>query len=155
MSETASEQRPGGVIDQFPLARRVCLALGRGLLGIYFIIPGLMKVFGWDQTVEYMAAHNVPLIPLLLAITIVLQIGCGAALLAGYRASLMALLLAVLTLLINLNMHDFWNVEEALVDRERQNFIKNLAIMAGLLFIAGTPAQRNGPRSHAVNDSGV
>jgi hypothetical protein len=29
-------------------------------------------------------------------------------------------------------MHDFWNVET-----EMQNFIKNMAIMAGLLYVAG------------------
>jgi putative oxidoreductase len=34
-------------------------------------------------------------------------------------------------------MHDFWNVYEGLTQQhETQNFIKNLAIMAGLLTLA-------------------
>ncbi len=50
----------------------------------------------------------------------------------------MAFVLAGLTLVISLFMHDFWNVEEGLEQaHETQNFIKNLAIMAGLMFVAG------------------
>jgi putative oxidoreductase len=54
-----------------------------------------------------------------------------------------ALLLAGLTLLINLFMHDFWNVYEGTSQaHETQNFIKNLGIMAGLLVVAGTAKPR-------------
>ena len=68
-----------------------------------------------------------------------LQIGGGACLIAGYRAQLMAAVLAALTLVINVFMHNFW-VLEAGTERahEMQNFIKNLAIFAGLLYVAGS-----------------
>lgn len=125
-------------------AQRSLLLTGRALLGLYFIVPGITKVTGWAATTTYMEAHGVPLIPVLLALTIVLQIGGGACLVIGYRTQLMAFLLAGLTLVISLFMHDFWNMEEGLQQgHEMQNFIKNLAIMAGLMFIAGnsTPAK--------------
>ncbi len=112
--------------------QRLLLLIGRGLLGLYFIIPGIMKITGWSGTVEYMAAKGVPLIPVLLVVTIVVQVGGGLSLLAGFKTQLMAFLLAGLTLVINLFMHDFWNQPD-----EMQNFIKNLAIMAGLLYVAG------------------
>ena len=118
-------------------AQRAAELTGRALLGIYFIIPGVTKITGWEQTVDYMAAHGVPLIPLALVLTIILQVGGGAALVAGFRTQLMAALLAGLTLLISLFMHDFWNIEDASRAHETQNFIKNLAIMAGLLYVAG------------------
>ena len=123
------------------LAQRVVLLVGRGLLGIYFIIPGISKITGWSETTEYMAAHGVPAIAALLPLTIVIQIGGGLALLAGYRTQIVAFVLAGLTLVISLYMHDFWNLEEG-VQRahEMQNFIKNLAIMAGLMALAGQPA---------------
>ncbi len=118
--------------------QRIALLLGRGLLGLYFIVPGISKITGWEGNVGYMAAHGVPLIPVALAITIVLQIGGGISLLAGYRTQLCGIVLAALTLLINIFMHDFWNVEDAVQQgHETQNFIKNLAIMAGLLYVAG------------------
>ena len=112
--------------------QRLLLLVGRSLLGLYFIIPGIMKITGWSGTVEYMAAQGVPLIPVLLVVTIVIQVGGGLSLLAGFKTQLMAFLLAGLTLVINLFMHDFWNQPD-----EMQNFIKNLAIMAGLLYVAG------------------
>ncbi len=118
--------------------QRVLLLVGRGLLGLYFIVPGITKITGWSGTVEYMAAHGVPLIPVLLVVTIVIQIGGGLSLLAGFKTQLMAFLLAGLTLVISVFMHDFWNMEEGLQQaHETQNFIKNLAIMAGLMYVAG------------------
>jgi putative oxidoreductase len=41
---------------------------------------------------------------------------------------------------ISLIMHDFWNVQDSVQQaHEMQNFIKNLAIMAGLMVLAGGP----------------
>ena len=88
-----------------------------------------------------MAAHGVPLIPVALVITIILQIGGGASLLLGYRTQLCAGVLAALTLVISIFMHDFWNMAEGMQQaHEMQNFIKNLAIMAGLMYVAGARA---------------
>ena len=99
--------------EHLALAQKTLLLVGRGLLGLYFIIPGITKITGFGAMSAYMEAHGVPLIPVLLVITIVLQIGGGTSLLLGYRAQLMAFLLAGLTLVISLFMHDFWNYEEA------------------------------------------
>lgn len=128
------------LLDDARLAtlQRACLITGRALLGLYFIIPGITKITGWSAMSAYMEQHGVPMIPVLLALTTLLQIGGGACLVIGYRARLMAFLLAGLTLAISLFMHDFWNLYEG-VDQghETQNFIKNMAIMAGLLYVAG------------------
>lgn len=44
-----------------------------------------------------------------------------------------------MTLTISLFMHDFWNFEAGTEQsHEMQNFIKNLGIMAGLMFVAGS-----------------
>ncbi len=116
---------------------------GRALLGLYFIGPGIMKVTGFAATSVYMEAHGVPLIPVLLTLTIMVQIGGGLSLVIGYRTQLMAFLLAGLTLVISVFMHDFWNLDEGIQRaHETQNFVKNLAIMAGLMYAAGIPAPR-------------
>lgn len=117
---------------------RLMLLIGRGLLGLYFILPGITKITGFAATSEYMAAHGVPLIPVLLVVTIVIQIGGGLALMFGFKTQLIAFLLAGLTIVINVFMHNFWSMEEGLErNHEMQNFVKNLAIMAGLLYVAG------------------
>jgi putative oxidoreductase len=118
---------------------RLLLLTGRGLLGLYFIVPGISKITGFAQTSDYMAAHDVPFIPVVLALTIAIQIGGGLALMFGFRAQLIAFVLAGLTLVISIFMHNFWAMPEGLErNHELQNFIKNLAIMAGLLYVAGS-----------------
>ena len=110
---------------------------GRMLLGLYFLIPGISKITGFDDTAQYMVTHGVPLVAVLLPITAALQIGGGVALIAGWQTRAVALMLAGMILVINVFMHDFWNVYEGLTQQhETQNFIKNLAIMAGLLTLA-------------------
>ena len=126
--------------EQLVTSQRALMILGRSLLGLYFIVPGITKVTGFAAMSAYMADHGVPLVPVLLVVTIIVQIGGGACLAAGYRAQIMAFVLAGLTLLISLYMHDFWNLEAGMERaHEMQNFIKNMAIMAGLLFVVGTP----------------
>ena len=59
-------------------------------------------------------------------------------LMIGLRVVHVAPILAGLTVLINFGMHDFWNVYEGVSQaHETQNFVKNLAIFAGLLVMSG------------------
>ena len=119
------------------MIERIALTLGRCLLGLYFLVPGLSKITGYSGTLAYMQLHNVPFSDLLLPVTIVLQVGGGLALLSGFRIRDTALMLAGLTIAINIGMHDFWNTYPAVSsDRETQNFVKNLAIFAGLLVLS-------------------
>jgi putative oxidoreductase len=118
--------------------------VGRVLLGLYFVVPGLLKVSGFAGTLAYMKLHGVPLAMPLLLLTIPLQVGAGLALIANWHVRTAAFLLAGMTLLINLFMHDFWNdYPGGNAQHELQNFIKNLGIFAGLLLLAARrPAER-------------
>jgi putative oxidoreductase len=111
---------------------------GRLLLAAYFFLPGAMKLADFEGTSGYMAAHGMVLIPVFLSLTIVMQIGGAVLLAVGYRVRLTAFLLAGLVLVISCVMHDFWNITDALQQQhETQNFMKNMAIMAGLMVLAG------------------
>ena len=115
------------------------ITIGRVLLGIYFFLPGISKIPTYAGTTEYMLLHNIPLASILLPITIVLQIGLGAMLIIGYRIKESALILAALTIFINIGMHDFWNeYPNTDAGHETQNFVKNLAIFAGLLVLSAS-----------------
>jgi putative oxidoreductase len=84
-----------------------------------------------------MEAHNMKMVPLLLAIAGVIQIVGGISLLLKKYVVVCALSFAAMTIVINLNLHDFWNVYEGVnAEREAQNFFKNLGIFAGLLLLA-------------------
>jgi len=115
------------------------ISLGRVLLGLYFLLPGISKIPTYEITTEYMLLHNIPLAGILLPVTIVLQIVLGLMLIIGYRIKESALILALLTIFINIGVHDFWNeYPNTDAGHETQNFVKNLGIFAGLLVLSAT-----------------
>jgi len=115
------------------------ITIGRGLLGLYFLYPGITKIPSYGFMVEYMTLHNIPFVTILLPITILLQVVLGLMLVTGYRIKESAVVLAVLTLFINFGMHDFWNqYPNTDAGHELQNFIKNLGIFAGLLVLSAS-----------------
>lgn len=119
------------------------MLLGRALLGIYFILPGIQKIGKYDYMTQYMAEHSVPMIDVLLPFTIVLQILLGIAIIVGFKSKVSAFVLAGLTLVISLYMHNFWNLPEGgNVQHETQNFFKNMGIMAGLLVLSARGSGR-------------
>ena len=116
---------------------RPMAVVGRVLLGLYFVVPGIFKVTGFAGSLAYMELHGVPLALPLLLLTILLQVGGGLAIIFDRQTRTAAFLLAGLTLLINHFMHDFWNdYPGGNPQHELQNFIKNLGIFAGLLLLA-------------------
>ena len=118
---------------------KTCITLGRVLLGLYFLLPGISKIPTYEFTAEYMTLHSIPLVSILLPITIVLQLVLGIALIIGFRIKESALILAALTIFINIGMHDFWNeYPNTDAGHETQNFVKNLAIFAGLLVLSAS-----------------
>ena len=121
------------------IIEKTCITVGRVLLGLYFLLPGISKIPTYEFTAEYMTSHSIPLVSILLPITIVLQLVLGIALIIGFRIKESALILAALTIFINIGMHDFWNeYPNTDVGHETQNFVKNLAIFAGLLVLSAS-----------------
>ena len=109
----------------------------RIFLALYFLLPGIGKFIAWDDQIALMEAHNMKMVPLFLAIAGVIQIVGGISLLLKKYVVVCALSFAAMTIVINLNLHDFWNVYEGVnAEREAQNFFKNLGIFAGLLLLA-------------------
>jgi|TARA_B110000208_G_scaffold20007_1_gene24992 putative oxidoreductase len=110
---------------------------GRGLLALYFLLPGVMKFIQWDMHIALMETHDMAMAPVLLAVAGVTQVGASVCLFLNKQVVICALGLAAMVLLINLNLHDFWNIYEGVdTERETQNFFKNMGIFAGLLLLA-------------------
>jgi len=115
------------------------LIIGRTLLGVYFLVPGISKIFDYSGTLELMFLKGVFLAQIALPITIVIQVGLALALLFNKYVRISSLTLVALTLLINIYIHDFWNLAgDPSQGHELQNFVKNLAILAGLLVLSTT-----------------
>ena len=107
------------------------------MLALYFLIPGLMKFVSWDMHIGLMEKHNMPFVPVLLAAAGIFQIVAALLLIANRYTAIVALLLAGLVVVINVNLHDLWNLAGLEGAHEMQNFIKNLGIFAGLLVLSG------------------
>jgi putative oxidoreductase len=117
--------------------KNILMHIGRVLLALYFLAPGIGKFTSWDSHVALMEAHNMIMVPVLLAIAGIVQVVGSISLLLNKQVVICALGFAAMTILINLNLHDFWNVYEGVdVKHETQNFYKNLGIFAGLLLLA-------------------
>ena len=83
-----------------------------------------------EGTSAYMASQCMVFTFFFLILIIVIQLFGGLAI--GYKVKPIAFVLARLTLVINVVMHDFWNISE-----QKQNFVKNIGIFAGLPILAG------------------
>jgi len=118
--------------------KNILINTGRTLLALYFLYPGIMKFVAWDRGIALMELHDMPLVTVLLPLAGLIQIIAGTCLIVNKNVAVAAIALAGLTLLINLNLHDFWNTYQGVDSgRELQNFVKNLGIFAGLLVLAG------------------
>jgi len=117
--------------------KKILMHIGRVFLALYFLLPGISKFTSWESSSALMEAHNMVMIPFLLTIAGITQVLGGISLLLNRYVVLCALGFALMTILINFNLHDFWNTYEGVnSEREAQNFFKNLGIFAGLLLLA-------------------
>ena len=123
--------------------RKISIAVGRFLLGLYFFIPGIRKFTAAEDMTAYMQSHDIAFAPQLLWFAGFASLVGGVLLMSGRHVKLAAYGFVVYVLLVNFMLHDFWTISGDMVARETQNFIKNLAIAAGLLVLAGYAAPRH------------
>jgi putative oxidoreductase len=118
--------------------------VGRCMLAALFVLAGVNKIQHWDATASSMVAHGISVAGPLLALAVVIEIGAGLGLAAGFRTKLMALVLFLFTLAVSFVMHDFWTITDnaELARTEMQLFAKNMAIAGGLLVLVGMGAGR-------------
>ncbi|MEX1026655.1 MAG: DoxX family protein [Candidatus Paceibacterota bacterium] len=121
--------------------------VGRILLSAIFIMSGVHKVFSWNQTSEQMANEGMVMIPLFLVGAILCEVGGGLSVLLGCWARVGAMVLIAFLIPTTLIFHDFWTYEGQEQQMQMAHFMKNLAIMGGLVLVLSFGA---GPIS--VND---
>jgi len=113
------------------------IVLGRFLLGLYFLVPGIAKIAMPEPQLKLMEAQDIAFAQPLLLFAGISSILGAIALMSGRYVKLSAYGFVVYTLLVNVMIHPFW-----IIEGEMQNFIKNLGIMSGLLVLAGyTPCR--------------
>jgi len=117
------------------------LALGRFLMSVIFILSGAGKLMQFAGTAQMMAGKGIPLAKLALVLSIVVEIGGGLALLAGFKVRYVAPIMALWLVPVTLVFHNFWAFQGQERMAQQINFLKNVAIMGGLLAAASVQRQ--------------
>lgn len=106
-------------------------AVGRLLMSLIFILSGIGKLAAPAATIGYIASTGLPLATLGYAAAVIVELGGGLLLLAGYQTRIVATVLALFALVTAVIFH------HALGDQNQMiHFMKNLAMAGGLLQVA-------------------
>jgi putative oxidoreductase len=109
--------------------------VARVLLAVIFIYSGFGKITGFAGAAAAIAGKGLPLPEVMAAGAIAVELGGGLLLLLGWKARWAALVIFLFLIPTTLLFHDFWASPPAQVNAQRTNFLKNLAIMGGMLMV--------------------
>ena len=104
--------------------------LGRILIGAPFLMSGLGKIAAYDRVVGMITAAGLPLAPLGWIIAIVVEIGGGLLLIAGFRVRPAVFVMAAFTLAAAVFFHRNFADQHQMI-----HFLKNIMLIGGLLNI--------------------
>jgi putative oxidoreductase len=112
---------------------------GRIALSAIFIISGIRKIITFGVFVPVLANKGFPAAEIMAVLTIILELGCGILVLAGFKFRWGLIGLAFFTALASVLFHNFWSMEGAAQWAQAVNFLKNLGMIGGLalLYVMG------------------
>jgi len=118
-------------------------ALGsRVLLASLFLWSGYSKLAYLGPNVGYMKAYGLPAAELLIWPALALELIAGAMLLLGWKTRWAALALVLFTIPATFIFHAYWSVPADQALNQQIHFVKNLAIVGGLLSVIAHGAGR-------------
>lgn len=113
------------------------LVAGRILLALVFVISGVRKAMAVAATAGYFAKLGFPMPEVLAWLAVIIEVGGGVLLIIGWRTRWVAWLLALFVLIASFAAHRFWELPDpAQYNMQMVQFLKNLAIIGGLLYVA-------------------
>ncbi len=110
--------------------------IGRILVSVIFLVEAYDSLTYFQHTKTVMAGYGITWQPdLLLTATIFILFLGGTLILIGYRASFGAFLVLLYWIPVTFIVHSFWNAPPELQRQESIDFMKNIAIMGGVIII--------------------
>ena len=109
---------------------------GRIFISALFLIEAVRKFFNPDMSMMYMSDHGVP--EFLFYPSIAFEIIIPLLLIVGYKTRIAASLLTVFVLTVTLIFHSHHIIDDSM---QLTIFLKNLAIIGGLLLIISNKPQ--------------
>lgn len=115
------------------IARSSAEFVGRALLVVLFLMSGLGKINAYEATAGYMASMGIP--GFALPAVIALEVLGAAAIVLGFKTSIVAAVLAGFTLATGLLFHNNFADQMQMI-----MFLKNLSITGAFLMLAANGA---------------
>jgi putative oxidoreductase len=109
---------------------------GRLMMTYIFATSGIGKIFDWPGNVAYMGTRHLPMIPVLLAAAMVIEVAGSLCLVTGYQARVAAFVMFWYTTAVTVLFHNYLASSAMMAGMQETHFRKNLAIMGGLLMLA-------------------
>ncbi len=125
-------------------ARDLTALVGRVLLAFMFVYAGFGKIGGFEHTAAAIAGKNLPLPPVATAIAIAVELIGGLMLVVGWKARWAALAIAIFTFFASIFFHNFWTMAEQAARVNQLMFLKNMAVIGGLLIVVALGPGRYG-----------
>lgn len=120
---------PGAYNPYVPLVARL-------LMAAIFVVFGARKLLAFAGTAGYFTKLGFPMPEVMVVLAIVIELGGGILLAIGWRRRWVAWFLAGFVVIATAMGHRFWEADPARLFGEMNNFLKNLAIVGGLLIFA-------------------
>jgi len=110
---------------------------GRLLLAAIFVISGINKLSDFSGTAAFMSSAGLPAAEFLLVLTILIEVAGGLMIVLGWYSRQLALMLFLFMIPVTAVFHNPWAAgDPAQVQQQMIHFLKNLAIMGGLLHLS-------------------
>ena len=118
------------------------LAIGRIVFAVIFLSSGAEKFMDIAGTAAMIGSKGLPLPSLLAIASATLELGGGLLIVLGWQTRIVALALALFTLVAAYYFHDFWHMQGAERADNMIHALKNLSIFGGFLMLAAVGAGR-------------
>jgi len=122
--------------------------IGRIALAAIFVLSGLQKLVDFTGTASMIAGAGVPLPTVAAAVAVVIELGGGLAIFAGWMTRVAALAIVVFLIIVSPIFHNFWTMggEERMINQVM--FLKNVSMLGGFLLLMAF-----GPGRYSVDKS--
>ena len=112
------------------------MLVGRLLLATIFLVAGIRKLMAVAASTGYLTKLGFPMPEVMVWVAIVIEIGGALLLIAGWQTRRVAWLMILFVAIATLMAHRFWEFDAAQYANQMNHFLKNLAIIGGLMFVA-------------------
>lgn len=119
-----------------PAAQSQMLLIGRLLLAALFLTTGIQKLMGVAANAAYFAKLGLPMPEVMTWVAMVIELGGALLLIAGWHARRAAWLLILFVAIATAIAHRFWEYAPPQYTNQVYHFLKNLAVIGGLFYVA-------------------